>query len=125
MKNKQKSSDKAHSEPLQQCNVISCNDLTPKERLSKKLGEITQESKNLKLMHEYFGKENIEKLPFKSISIGGLYTNSWDGSHTLDVNFVTGKVHQSCTVADVGDILITESELKIIEEAIHVRLGKL
>ena len=33
-----------------------------KEKLSKKLAEITQESKNLKLMYEYFGKENIEKL---------------------------------------------------------------
>ena len=104
---------------------MKTDELTPKERLSKKLAEITQESKNLKLMHEYFGKENIKKLPFKTISIGGLYTNSWDGSYTLVVNFLTGRVYQSCTVADVGDILITESELKIIEEAIHVRLEKL
>ena len=108
-----------------QTDVISCNNLSAKERLSKKLAEITQESKNLKLMHEYFGKENIEKLPFKNITVCGLYTNSWDGSHTLDVNFITGKVHQSCSVADIGDILIKESELKIIEKAIHERLEKL
>ena len=113
------------NEALNKTGVISCNNLSAKERLSKKLAEITQESKNLKLMHEYFGKENIEKLPFKNITIGGLYTNSWDGSHTLEVNFVTGRVHQSCTVADVGDILIKESELKIIEKAIHERLEKL
>ena len=76
-------------------------------------------------MHEYFGKENIEKLPFKNVSIGRLYTNSWDGSHTLDVNFVTGRVHQICTVADIGEILIGNSELKIIEKAIHKRLEEL
>ena len=119
------SANKYQNEALNKTDVISCNNLSAKEILSKKLAEITQESKNLKLMHEYFGKENIEKLPFKNISIGGLYTNSWDGSHTLYVNFVTGRVHQSCTVADVGDILIKESELKIIEKAIHERLEKL
>lgn len=98
---------------------------TPKEKLTEKLAELTKENKNLKLMYEYFGKENIEKLPFKNISIGGLYTNSWDGSHTLRVDFLTGKVHQSCSVADIGDILIGESELKIIEKAIYERLEKL
>ena len=103
----------------------SNSEKTPKEKLAEKLAELTKENKNLKLMHEYFGKENIEKLPFKNISIGGLYTNSWDGSHTLRVDFLTGKVHQSCSVADVGDILITESELKIIEKAIYERLEKL
>ena len=117
--------EKDQNEALNKTDVISCNNLSAKERLSKKLAEITQESKNLKLMNEYFGKENIEKLPFKNITIGGLYTNSWDGSHTLDVNFVTGRVHQRCSVADIGDILIKESELKIIEKAIHERLEKL
>ena len=100
-------------------------DKTPKEKLTEKLAELTKEHKNLKLMYEYFGKENIEKLPFKNISIGGLYTNSWDGSHTLKVDFLTGRVHQSCSVADVGDILIKETELKIIEKAIYERLEKL
>lgn len=96
-----------------------------KEKLTEKLAELTKEHKNLKLMHEYFGKDNIEKLPFKNISIGGLYTNRWDGSHTLKVDFLTGRVHQSCSVADIGDILIKESELKIIEKAIYERLEKL
>lgn len=96
-----------------------------KEKLKKRLEEMTKESQNLKKLNDYFGEENLKKLPFKSISIGGLYTNSWDGSHTLQVNFETGQIHQSCTVADVGDILIKESELVIIEKAIYEQLDKL
>lgn len=112
------------SEALNKTDVISCNN-TAKEKLSQKLESITKESKNLKLLNEYFGEDNLKKLPFKNIEIGGLYTNSWDGSHTLEVYFQNGRVHQSCSVSDVGDILIGESELKIIEKAIHEKLDKL
>lgn len=99
--------------------------VTPKERLTAKLNSITKESRNLKILHDHFGKENLEKLPFNSVDFK-FAEKSWDGTWVAYVNLKTGKIKTQCTVADGEDELLQEGHyfLDHIEKEIFKKLDE-
>lgn len=97
--------------------------MNPKEKLKKKIFEISKEGKNLKILYEYFGEENIKNLPFESVLVKGFKSEKWRESYQFYVNLQTGKVRHKLydDSISLSDPYYLE-KLEMIEEAIHERL---
>ena len=92
---------------------------TFKEKLSEILFNKTIEGKNLEILNNHFGKENINRLPQVHF-VFKIGQNSWDGTNYRSINLKSGRVKEWCSVAEyeANPPTITEDDLKRLEFAI-------
>ncbi|MDR7846566.1 hypothetical protein RIU21_07275 [Riemerella anatipestifer] len=96
------------------------------DKLKQKLDNLTVEAKNKKKLFDYFGEENLKRLPFDEVTkVYNANTYSSCGASYRRIYLLTGIVKEWCDVADYTiDRNITKSDLEWIEKEIFKKLDK-
>ena len=96
--------------------------MTRKEKLKKVLDSKSIRGKNKKILDDYFGEENLKRLPFKKVYFKA-NDNPYDDVR-YDCNLLTGKF-ECVALCYKEEEILTEYFLKRIEEIILKKIEKL